>query len=259
MDFTSDDQNPLAQLVQLKSRLAPKDDIVGNHDLLVELRINPDEIEEDRVGTIRVGIQEATLSVEFSGLDIVPKTRHGQGETGGKTRKELQRETVTSTTNETDKKRSADASVGASAIGPEGKLGIGGSSSRRKEETVTHRESETVTEEFYPVRAISDDRWQITMKAGSPLDQAFLDNDRLCEVSEVREANRKGVVSSLAVKQKHLKLELEQKASIFTSPLSTTQQALMKIVIAKSLHERSETSGYSGYVVFSRSTVSDEG
>jgi hypothetical protein len=259
MDFISDDQNPLAQLVQLKSRLAPKDGIEGGHDLLMELRINPDEIEEDRVGTIRVGIQEATLSVEFSGLDVVPKTRHGQGETGGKTRKELQRETVTSTTNETDKKRSADASVGASAIGPEGKLGIGGSSSKRKEETVTHRESETVTEEFYPVRAISDDRWKITMKDGSPLDQAFMDGDRLCEVSEVREANRKGVVSSLAVKQKHLKVELEQKASFLTSPLSTTQQALMKIVIAKSLHERIESGGYSGYVVFSQSTISDEG
>ena len=259
MQFTSDDQNPLAQLVELKSSLAPKDDGAGDHDLLVELRINPDEIEEDRVGTIRVGIQEATLSVEFSGLDVVPKTRHGQGETGGKTRMELQRETVTSTTNETDRTRNADASVGASAVGPEGKLGIGGSSSRRNAETVTHRESETVSEDFYPVRALSDDRWKIAMKDGSSLNDAFLDNDRLCEVSEVREANRKGVVSSLAVKQKHLKIELERKASFFTSPLSTTQQALMKIVIAKSLHERIESSGYSGYVLFSQSTISDEG
>jgi hypothetical protein len=83
MKFISDDQNPLAQLVELKSSLAPNDDVAGNHDLLVEWRINQDEIEEGRVGTIRVEIQEATLSVDFSGLQVIPKTRHGQGETGG--------------------------------------------------------------------------------------------------------------------------------------------------------------------------------
>lgn len=258
MDFFSDDQNPFAQLVELKSNLAPKDGIDVGHDLLMELRINPDEIEEDRVGTIRVEIQEAILSVDLCGLEVVPKTRHGQGETGGKTRKELKRDTTVTTTNETDKKRGADVSVGASAVGPEGKVGLAGSSFKRNAETVTHRESETVTEDFYSVRALTDDRWKVSSKDGSPLDGAFLDGDRLCEVSEARGANRKGVVSSLTAKQKHIKIGLEQKASLFTSPLSTTQQALMKIVIAKGLQERSG-GGYSGYVLFSRSTISDEG
>ncbi|RFC63856.1 hypothetical protein [Mesorhizobium denitrificans] len=259
MSFITDDQNPLAQLVELKSSLALKDDTADNHDLLVELRINPDEIEEDRIGTISVEILEATLSVDFSGLKVAPKTRHGQGETGGKTRKELQRETIISTTSETDKKKSADASVGASATGPEGKAGIGGSSSKHYAETAMHRQSESVTEDFYPVRALSDDRWKVTMQDGGPLNDAFLDNDRLCEVSEVREANRKGAMTSLVAKQKHVKITLERKASVIAVPFSRNQQALMNIVIAKSLHERSGSSEYSGHLVFSQSTISDEG
>lgn len=259
MDFNSDDQNPLIHLVELKTRLAPKDDVAGNHDLLVELRINPDEIKEDKVGTISVKILEAMLSLNFSGLKAVAKTKHGQEETGGKTRKELQREIVTSTSSETEKKRGIDASVNASVAGPGAKAGISRSSSEHNAESLTQRESETVTEDFYPVRSQSGDRWKVSSKDGMPLDRAFLDDDRLCEVSEVRGANRKGVVSSLAVKEKHLKIELEQRASVFTSPLSTTQQALMRIIIAKSLHERSESGEYSGYVVFSQSTISDEG
>jgi hypothetical protein len=204
-------------------------------------------------------MQEATISVDFSGLKVVPKTRHGQGETGGKTRKELQKETIVSMTGETDKKRNVDALVGASATGPEGKLGLGGSSSKHNTETVTRRESESVTEDFYPVRALSFDRWKVTTKDGGPLNDAFLDNDRLCEVSEVREANRKGAVTTLVVKQKHVNIELERKASLFALPFTRNQQALMNIVVAKSLHEHSGREEYSGELVFSQSTISDEG
>ena len=258
MNYFSDDQNPLAQLIELKSSLVPKNETFGNFDLVVELRINPDEIEEDRIGTIRVELLEATLFADFSGLRVVPKTRHGQGETGGTARIELQREIVTSKTSETEKKRSADASLVASGVGPEGKLGLSGNLSKLNAETITLRESESSIEDFYPVRALSDDRWKIANREGGPLNTAFLDNDRLCEVSEVQEANFKGVVTSVAAKQKHVRIKLEQKASILAAPFTRNQQALMNIVIAKSLHERGQTSDYSGFLVFSQSTISDE-
>jgi len=259
MRFTAEDQNPLAQLVELKTNLAPKECTEGNHDLLVELRVNPDEIEEDRIGTISVEIMEATLSVDFLGLKVVSKTRHGQGETGGRAKREVQRETTVSTTTASAKEKSAHLSAGASADGPKASAGLGAKSSNGDSETVTVRENESVTEEFYPVRAMSDDRWKVTMRDGSALEDAFMDNDRLCEVTELREANRKGAVTSLVVKQKHINIRLERKASIFSPPFTRNQQSLMNILIAKSLHERSGSRNYAGELVFSRSSVFDEG
>lgn len=259
MSFISDNQNPLADLVELKSKLSSPDEMDDRRHLVVELRIQPDEIEEERLGTFTVAIEEALLAVDFYGLEVVPRTRHGQDDPGGKTTRSVEREITETSTTQAGKCGGFEASVGASAAGPIGKLGLNRSSSTNDGETLVAREKESFSKNHHPVKAMSNDRWRITMPDRVPLDAAFLDDNSLCQVTAVRGANRLAVVSRVSVKQKHLILNLERNTSIIPRSLSNNQTKLMKILVAKSLHEGQKTDKYAGEIVFSRSTISDEG
>ncbi|TPI63949.1 hypothetical protein FJ417_03335 [Mesorhizobium sp. B3-1-7] len=259
MTFKSNNQNPLGQLVELKTKLVPDDDQGSANTLLVELRANPEEI-EDKIGTISVSIKEATLVLTLHGLDIVSKSRLGQPTTGAPVHRELQRETTITTAHSTADEGKAGLSVGISTEGPKAELKVGIGSSENMSASLIRRETEIIREEFHPVRAISGDRWKVTMKDGGALDATFLDGDPLCRTTSVKGANLLGVESEVIVKQKHLDVKLDRDPSWLSLrfPRTTNQQKIMKVLIAKSLHEKSGTGDFDGELTFSRSSVFDE-
>ncbi|ESZ01879.1 hypothetical protein [Mesorhizobium sp. LNHC209A00] len=256
MKFKSEHDNPLPDLVELKTKVSPKEGDDHAHDLLVELRVHPFEIEE-AIGTIAVEISEAVLSVQFTGLAVVPRTKLGNPVMATKVRQDVQRERSVTQTEDTEKTRSASASGGgASLTGINGKVEGSRSSAEKSGQSVNEKTTSTEVIERYQVKAIGNDNWKIT---GAPLDGVYIDHEPLCEVTPVAGKNRLGVEAELVVKQKHVKAELTASTGWFSSIQSVNQKKIAKVLIAKSLHAAGSDQPFDGKFVFGKSQSFDEG
>jgi hypothetical protein len=253
--FKAEHDNPLPDLVELKTKISPKEDGDNSHELLVELRIHPFEIEES-IGTIAVEISEAVLSVQFAGLEVVPRTKLGNPVMAPKVRQEVQRERSVTQTAENEKTRSASASAGGSLTGAELKVEGRRSSSEKSGQSANEKTTSTDVIERHQVKAVGNDNWKIT---GAPLDGVYVDHEPLCEVTPVAGKNRHGVEAQLVVKQKHVKAELIASTSWFSSIQSINQKKIAKVLIAKSLHAAGSDQPFDGKFVFGKSQSFDEG
>jgi hypothetical protein len=258
MTFVSENNNALRNIVELKTKVTAKEDDCDKHEVLMELRIHPNEI-DDKIGTIAVEVVQAFLDVDFSGLEVVAKTKLGQPVKDLKVRREVQRERSVTTSEDHEKTGSLEGSGGVSTTGGN----IQGKTKREKTdksgESVTKKESTTDVSEFYRVCARGDDIWRISEEDNSTLDGVYIDNDPLCEVTRISGSNRVSVDAELMVKQKHLKTKLIPKRRYMDVFNTNNQQKLLNIIIAKSLHEAGSDRPFDGMLVFAKSRSIDEG
>jgi hypothetical protein len=77
LPFSSRDQNPVPDLVEVKARVVPCEGDDNRFKLLFELRIHPSQLEE-QIGTVEVELFEATLSLYLYGMQTVSKSKLGQ-------------------------------------------------------------------------------------------------------------------------------------------------------------------------------------
>jgi hypothetical protein len=258
MKFVSEHKNPLPDLVELKTKVAAKEGDNDKLEMLVELRIHPHEIDET-IGTITVEITEAILSVEFSGLEAVPKTKRGQPILDPIVRREVQRERSVSTSADHEKIGRLGGSFGLSTTGGTAKVEARGSTTSKTGEIVTEKETKTDSSEFYRVLAIGNDNWRISEENAAPLDGVYVDHDPLCEVTPIPGSNRAGVEAKLVVRQRHVKTKLASDRSWWRLPRDNNKQKIADILIAKCLHAAGSDQPFDGKFVFAKSQSIDEG
>ncbi|MCZ7448139.1 hypothetical protein [Rhizobium rhizogenes] len=104
----------------------------------------------------------------------------------------------------------------------------------------------------FPVKAVGRDKWKVSEKQ-APLDGVYIDFQPLCGLSPIVGSNRRRCVTSLGVKQKHLKLDA------LSPPIwGVSQDKLLAVLLAKSLHDRTSSGIFRGELIISRSEVDDE-
>lgn len=258
MKFKSEHQNPLADLVELKTQLAPKEGGDMAHEVLAELRVHPYEIEEP-FGTIGIEISEAILSLQFSGLEVVPGTKFGNPVVGSKTQQEVHLERTVTISSDRVRTRSGGVGLGASTGGLEGKVELSRGASDQTGQAISERTNRTDVVEHHHVKAIGNDNWKISGGPNGPLDGVYINHQSLCEVSPIANANRVGVETEFIVRQRHLKAEMTGDQWWLTSIVSTNQKKIAKVLIAKSLHETASDKAFDGKFIFAKSHSFDEG
>ncbi|MBS3850499.1 hypothetical protein KD146_17505 [Devosia sp. BSSL-BM10] len=256
MAFRVKNYNPLPDLAELTTVVPAEDDTATSHQLNVELRIHPHEI-EDEVGTVMVSFTEATLSLELSGLSVVPKSKLGQPLVTPNVRKITRERVITAAVDETKEGRVA---LGATlnAVTPEGSAELSRGSSTNVAQSTTVTDSEDITSSHIPVKAIGNDNWLIRADGGGPLDGVFLEYDTLCEVTATWGQNHLSMTSSLYVRQRHAKFDFTPKPGLFSGLKSLNQRRLMEILISKSLHNAISEAPFSGSICLAESEASDE-
>lgn len=258
MKFQSEHENPLPDLVELRTTVVSKSGGYHVHEVLVELRVHPFEIEE-AFGRISVAIFQAVLSVQFSGLEVVPRTKLGNPVVDTKTRNEVQRERSVTNTSDEEKTRQSRLGTGASAIGVEAKADYSRGSTEKSAHTVVERITNAEVVEHLNVKAIGNDNWKISEASGAALDGVYINHVALCEVTPVAGKNRIGVETEVIVRQRHLKAEIIGDQSLLASLFSTNHKKIQNILIAKSLHDAGNDGSFDGKFVFAKSQSFDEG
>ena len=256
MPFIARNENPVADLVELRTRITQEDsDGVCSH-VEIELRVHPHEI-EDTLGTISVCFTQATLALEIVGLEVVPSSKFGQPVVGVN-RREIARETSSGTTNDTTKEGKAGVGIKLSTLNSSADIDV--SDSALEKQTTSHsvKETENVTGIHMPVRAVGADKWTIMDESGI-LDGLYLNYDKLCSVTPIWSGNRQAITVHLLVKQKHMRSSLEAREGVINAIFQTVnQKRIANILAAKSIHSEITSTPYSGLVCLARSEVVDE-
>lgn len=103
------------------------------------------------------------------------------------------------------------------------------------------------------VKAIGHDKWKVSERDQKALDAVYIDHEPLCGLKSSSGTNRKTCIATLTVRQKHLRLAASP------SPLfGVSQEKLLAVLLAKSLHERTASGPFRGELVLSRTETSDE-
>lgn len=256
MPYKVRNENPVGDLVELKSRVSQDAEAGVHSDLEVELRVHPYEF-EDSLGTISICFTQATLALELVGLEVVPNTKFGQPLVG-QTMREIERETTSGTTTDTSKEAKGAVGTKASALDAGGNLELSGATSSKQANSQTVKETEKVQTKHMPVRAVGGNKWTIASSDGS-LDGVYLDYHRLCSLTPVWGGNRQAVTAELLVKQKHMRSTLEKREGVVNAIFQTVnQKRIAGILVAKSIHTETTSAPYSGVLCLARSEASDE-
>ena len=254
MAFRVTNENPLPDLVELKTKLAGGDGADLATDVRVELRIHPHEI-DDHWWSVRVCFTQATLSLEVVGLEITEKSKFGQPVVPNATREISRESNATDAQEKTfEGKLAAKASLqDLAGIGGEASLGM----TKKASSSSSVKDVEKITIANTFVRAIGNDNWSI--KAEDILDGVYLDYDSLCSVTPSWGGNRQGITTRLLVKQKHIRSSLVPAEGLVAGAIQTiNQKRIAAILLAKSLHDETSTAQYSGVICLARSEASDE-
>ena len=258
MKFKSEHENPLPDLVELKTQVSAKEGEEDTQNVLVELRVHPHEIEET-FGVISVGISEAILSMEFNGLEVVPRSKLGDPVVPTRTRQEVVHESSVTHSSDVSRTKSGGGKLAASATSLDGSAEYNRGTSEQSGKIVTEQSTRTEVIEHQHVKAIGHDNWKISAGQDTKLDGVYINHDTLCEVTPVAGMNRVGVEAAFVVRQRHLKAELVGDQSWWPSLPSTNQKRIAQVLIAKSLHESASGEPFDGKFIFANSQSFDEG
>ncbi len=229
-----------------------KMEIEGNcepYKVIPQLRVNADYITE---GTISIGVEarQLILSLDLTGYEIKAGSRYGEPN--------VTNETILSEKVNTTEKKTTSIAAGAEGkfspknFGLFGRLGGAYNKTRQLSTDI----SGTFESTHYRVRASTDDRWIISNPDLQRLDGTYMDGTiTLCELKQTRGANRLSLSAKLLTRQRDLILTILDNKTRRPPP----HDALLKIFIAKLLHEQASTSDYQGYLVLSEGTLADEG
>ena len=256
MAFKVSNENPVRDLVELKTKISEDDGDRALTHVEVELRIHPHEI-EDVMGTLWVGFTQATLALEIVGLEVAPNSKFGQP-LAGPTKREVTRETTSGATNDTSTEGKGGVAAKLSALDPSVSFDLSGGASDKRSASHSLKETETVSTTHIPVRAVGSDKWTITSETGI-LDAVYLNFDRLCSLTPVWGGNRQAMTSHLLVKQKHMRSSLEPRDGMVNAIIQTlNQKRIANILTAKSIHGEITSAPYAGVLCLARSEASDE-
>ena len=239
--------NPTADLSDLRLEVEQYED--GTASLRVHLIFGTAEIPIDEK-TFEAFAKQATLRVRCEGVEIDPESRFGQ-------RLRAQSEKSTKTTSSDVSSQAhieAGASGGVDVRAPSsatGSINLAAGVSRKSEakaSTTTTVETETLR-----VEALGGDRWLITeIENGEPLRGTYLGSEALCKLRTVGKANRQRVEVSIEIRQKDL--EFDPIPGRLTGALfgGANREKLLKILMAKSLHEKiGDGEPFKGVIVMS--------
>jgi hypothetical protein len=258
----SRNENPFPDLVEVKAALLVNDELEVSCDLSVELRVHPCEIEEE-IGIISLEISEATLSLDISGANILPKTKLGQPVLSPIVRREIQLEETTnlSQNNEMARAFTGSGSVALSILGhkTQGNAEAKREAREKSSSDATFKKSTTEEREFYRVKAVGNDDWKIAEEGGKSLDGVYIDNEPLCKLSPVSGSNRISAETELIVKQRNMKAKLISPKGLGSLLQTNNQKKIAAILIKKSLNSTISGKKFEGVLVFARTQSFNEG
>ncbi len=244
------DDNALPHLIDLRLRVKNADDSECK-DVVADLRIHRTEIDCPDGALISIKLRKATLELDLTGLEPLPKTRLGEPV------RELQIVEKQSTTVKTIAagKVAAHAGLSLNQLVP-ANLSLAADATVETKATVTHASKADVAE--FRVKARGGDTWEISepLKHGAQgapvLDGTYLEDSTLCKVQPQRGANNMGVGLSAYARQRDIVLSLA-KSSLRHNFVNTNQEKLFAILIARSMGIVG--SKYAGIVKFSKSEL----
>jgi len=256
MAFVSHHENPLRTLAELKLKMREANQ-PDSQDVLAELRVHPAEF-DDAIGVFSVSIREATLSLDFEGVEPLVGTRVGTPNASPVQVVETQIKTTVGSTGEFEGGYSATASGSGSAKdGPQGKLEVGHKNNSKSGHSSQKEETTTRKSEEHRLRFVGNDNWRVTHELGV-LDHTFLEEERVCTVTAQPKGNRRRVEAELSVKLRHMDLKLLQHKKFFNPSPDKARAAIEQVLLGRSLARATGGSDYQGFVVLARSEVSDE-
>jgi hypothetical protein len=255
-------ENPLPDLVEVKATLVSGDETGENYDLSIELRVHPCEIEEE-IGIISIEIIDAILSLDISGVNIVPKTKFGQPVLAPLIKQEVQIEETTNLSNDNETAQafggSGDAGLSLGVPKLQGKIEGKREAKVKSSSAATLKKSTTEETEFHRVKAIGNDNWRIAAEANKPLDGVFIDNEPLCKLSPVAGSNRIYAETEFVCKQRNINAKLITPKGVNRFFQTDKQAKIAAILIKKSLSSNiSNAKKFDGTLVFSRTESYNE-
>lgn len=255
MSFSSNDDYPVPQLVEMTARVAE----TKNADVSVlhtTLAIHPDEIEVGEY-TIGVKVRTAYLSVEAHGANVDPNSKHGMKKIPEVT--ERKKSTERSVRTAVGVTLAAEAAMtgkfDAVNVGLEQTLKASAHATETTDVTLSEREDLTL--QHYPVEAIGGDRWRVADADGDSLSGYYLANDQLCRlVKKTGRPNRLGATVKVQIKRKDIDVEVVKNRAFLR--ISRNKESLLGILVSQ--HLSSQVKDTSEEVItFATTEITHEG
>lgn len=226
-----------------------RDDDKPTPRLLAELRIGTAEF-NDEEPIFDVKAKRLYLDLELDGFSIEFGSRYGEPF------RENEIKTKHTQQTESEAALAANASLSAGASlhrAPSGECNAG-TSAKATTKTQNRSERTELTSDLR-VKALGNNRWEITEFNGEPLAGTYLNGKKqLCRLRAAPLANRNAVTVTVIVKQKDL--VLDRKAN-FPKNLTLTREKMLKIVIAKAISSNADK--YNGNIQLSEIEACYEG
>lgn len=238
------DKNAIPDLVELMVRVVHSVTDEGQKEIRSELRVQPAMLDGSNKLRFSVGLKRLMLSLDLSGLQPVPGSRHGEPI---KDNQETREHTV-STEISVERRRAGGLGL---------KLALNSELSAKKDDSQAVAEKGTVSttekQTHYRVRARGNLTWEVSEPPWEMpiLDGTYLNDAVLCRVSNQDRANTKQVDLTAYAKQKDL-LFTPEKAGVFRG---TNERKLLQVLLSKAL---AGSESFNGLVAFSRSEIDVE-
>jgi hypothetical protein len=247
------DQNSLPDLLELLARTG-KASPGKSIDLCVDLRGAIAELEGPDGISFQVGLRRAWLSVEVSGLNVVPGSRYGEPTKPNDIaiKEEFSNQQATSTQGHLG--GTAQLSASSRDMAGKASLDAGIKRSAKNSSVISATSSEVV--HHIRVKARGNLMWEITDSPRlSTLDATYLNDCVLCRLAPVKGANAKTAALSVYAKQKDIMLKADKEGRLFSFK-STNHEKMLKILIAKAISQTGV--GFNGVITFSTSEIEIE-
>lgn len=241
-------RNPVSELVQLGVRLLKSNDLESKEEVRVELRVNSAPLEINERETYSVSLTKLTLSMDVSGFDVEPGSKHGEPT---RPTEVIKTETIVT---ESSRTGGVGAKGGLKVGVAEQSLNIQGEARG----SVTNKESVSTTKEerHILVMAKGNDTWEVSeppWAENKRLNSKYLNDDPLCLVTRQDRANLRSVDLIAYARQRDFCFDLTHN-KLFGG-LLTPKDKLLGVILAKAI---SRDKPYSGVVTFSHVVVDVE-
>jgi len=259
MNVKGNAENPLPDLALLQTEIERSNGGTIAVKALLEIYNAPIDVNG---GVVEIAIAEATLSLEATGLAVIPQTRYGRRRRPAalEITKSSENSSSSGRKNETKTKSSANAAAGPDGARIAGAADVERSASASDE--VGNKHNISVKDEQPLVSAIGNNNWSLK-EDDAPLSGVYLDNVPLCELAEIQRSNRHSLTVALWVNANQIQFKFIPKARSPTlmdrlSRLEKNNIAqIKKLVITSALHNSASNQRYAGKLTLARSIHDD--
>lgn len=242
------ENNPIADLVELKISVEPNALESTQTDVRAELRIKPDDLEGEDVRCV-VKLMKVSVSFRLDGMSIVPSTRYSEP-----IRESDVLEKVTNSKEIeyiSEKEASLGIKVGGAVGGSVGAQGSGSvdlaASGKISEKHKDLKKIESMEEKTNRnVKARGNNTWEAAEADGSVLDGTYLQHEKiLFSLKNVAGSNRRFVEATVHVKSRDIGFDFNQAGGF--RKFTLTDKKVLAIFITKCIAGPQ----YSGKIVLS--------